>query len=96
MTIDYQEYTDEQADIGRRDDFDFYQRHKSPRDPCEADTVKSHRIEDALLDMQNFQQECCGRMIAGTGDCELGGVCPNYFLAQRMLKNGHSYEANEN
>lgn len=90
--IDYGTYIEEQAAIGRRDDFEHYERHKSPRDPCEGDRVKAHRIEDAVLDLQSFQQECCGEMIPGTGDCELGGVCPNYFTAKRMVRNGHSYE----
>jgi len=40
--IDYQAYIEDQADIGRRDDFEHYQRHKSPSNPCEAERSPVH------------------------------------------------------
>ena len=91
MTLNWSLYEDKQAQLQARDDFEVYHRHKSPPNPCEGMQVHPEWVEGAILDLMNFQPECCGEMIPGTADCELGGICPIYFQAKEMMKNGHSY-----
>ena len=91
MTLNWGEYAVEQAEIQRRDDIEFYRRHKSPPKPSEAEQVHPAWVDGAVMDMMNFEQECCGGMIPDTADCWLGGICPLFFNAKEMLQNGHSY-----
>lgn len=91
MTLNWGEHEDEQADVQRRDDIECYQRHKSPRNPSEAARVHPAWVDGAVMDLMNFESECCGGMIPGSADCWLGGICPLFFKAKEMIKNGHRY-----
>ena len=87
MGINWELYVNEQAELQTRDDIEFFQRHKSPRNPGEGHQETWFRTE-AYLSAEAGQYNCCGEVMDGTGNCRKGGICLSHFHEHIIGDNG--------